>query len=80
VVEAKGGEAKLCKGEGRRTISKTTSPAVNESPTCFFQAAMPPSVIVGDMAGNVYLEKASRRAEVARPVGKADRSGLAPPC
>jgi hypothetical protein len=29
----------------------STSPALNASPSVFFQAAIPPSVIVGDIAG-----------------------------
>ena len=33
------------------TTSNNTSPAVNSSPSAFFHDAIPPSVIVGDMAG-----------------------------
>jgi hypothetical protein len=36
---------------GGRTISKRTSPALNASPSFFFHDAIPPSVIVGDIAG-----------------------------
>lgn len=33
------------------TISSRTSPAEKDSPSLFFHEEMPPSVIVGDMAG-----------------------------
>lgn len=53
----------------RLTISKRTSPAEKASPSFFFHEAIPPSVMVGDMAGKVYLARASRGAEVDRSVG-----------
>jgi hypothetical protein len=33
------------------TISSSTSPAENDSPSFFFHCDMPPSVMVGDIAG-----------------------------
>lgn len=36
-----------------RTISSRTSPDKNDSPSFFFHDAIPPSVIVGDIAGIV---------------------------
>ena len=50
-----------------RTISSSTSPAWNDSPSCFFHDAIPPSVIVGDMAGMPNLETAWRTALVRIP-------------
>jgi hypothetical protein len=38
-----------------RTISSRTSPDENDSPSFFFHDAIPPSVIVGDIAGIVNL-------------------------
>ena len=35
----------------RLTISSKMSPALKASPSAFFQPAIPPSVMVGDMAG-----------------------------
>jgi hypothetical protein len=52
-----------------RTISRRTSPTEKVSPSAFFQEAIPPSVMVGLMAGMVNLERACLRAEVCRPVG-----------
>lgn len=40
------------------SISRMISPAANESPSFIFQVEMPPSVMVGDMAGNWNLVKA----------------------
>jgi hypothetical protein len=51
-----------------RTISTRTSPAANDSPSCFFHDAMPPSVIVGDMAGMANLVVARLVAEVWIPL------------
>ena len=42
----------------QRTISRRTSPAVKDSPSFFFHDAIPPSVIVGDIAGMANLESA----------------------
>ena len=50
-----------------RTISRRTSPAAKDSPSFFFQDAIPPSVIVGLMAGMPNFESAFRRAETCRP-------------
>jgi hypothetical protein len=52
---------------GRRsglTISNNTSPAANASPSFFFQLAIPPSVIVGDMAGMVNFVSSCAMAVV----------------
>ena len=38
------------------TISNRTSPAPNASPSLFFHDAIPPSVMVGDIAGIWKLE------------------------
>ena len=43
---------------GRRTISRSTSPAANDSPSFFFHDAIPPSVMVGDIAGIANFETA----------------------
>ena len=42
--------------EMARTISSKTSPAENDSPSFFFHWAIPPSVMVGDMAGIANFE------------------------
>jgi hypothetical protein len=49
---------------GERTISSSTSPAANVSPSAFFQEAIPPSVMVGLMAGMENLVRACLRADV----------------
>jgi hypothetical protein len=54
-----------------RTISTRTSPAANESPSLSFQDAMPPSFIVGDMAGICMLVTARAVADAC----KAGRQG-----
>ena len=46
------------------TISSSTSPAVKLSPSPFFHDAIPPSVMVGDIAGILNLVMA-RDADVA---------------
>lgn len=43
---------------GQCTISSSTSPTLNNSPSCLFYNAIPPSDIVGDMAGMANLEVA----------------------
>lgn len=58
-----------------RTISRRTSPTEKDSPSLFFQEAMPPSIMVGLMAGIANLERACLRAEVCRPVGEEVKSG-----
>ena len=45
------------------SISSRTSPAEKASPGFFFQAAIPPSVMVGDMAGMLNLENSSARRD-----------------
>lgn len=45
------------------TISRITSPAVKDSPSFFFHSAIPPSVMVGLIAGMVNLDKACLRAD-----------------
>lgn len=45
------------------TISNSTSPAAYESPSFFFHEAIPPSVMVGLIAGIENLDSAWRRAE-----------------
>lgn len=45
------------------TISRRTSPAEKASPSFFFQDAIPPSVMVGLMAGILKGASARRRAE-----------------
>lgn len=47
----------------KHTISSRTSPAINESPSFFFQDEMPPSFMVGDMAGISRLVMAKRGAD-----------------
>jgi hypothetical protein len=49
---------------GEHTISRSTSPAVNVSPSAFFQEAIPPSVMVGLMAGMENLVRACLRADM----------------
>lgn len=63
---------------GVRTISSRTSPAVNVSPSAFFHDAMPPSVIVGDMAGMAKFVMALRAAEVRSPVTTGQSPALSP--
>lgn len=46
-----------------RTISRITSPAENVSPSFFFHDAMPPSVMVGLIAGMLNGVRARLRAE-----------------
>lgn len=53
--------------KGLHTISRRTSPAVKDSPSFFFQDAIPPSVIVGLIAGMLNWESACLRAEKCRP-------------
>ena len=54
-----------------RTISSKTSPAVKDSPCFFFHEAIPPSVMVGLIAGIAKCERAFRRAETWMSDGKA---------
>ena len=49
------------------TISSKTSPAAKLSPSFFFHDAMPPSVMVGLIAGMANLESAWREAETWKP-------------
>ena len=56
------------------TISNRTSPAANVSPSFFFQLEMPPSVMVGLMAGMENFWSACRRAETCRPVRRTSLS------
>lgn len=63
----------------RRTISRSTSPAIKVSPAFFFQEAIPPSVIVGLMAGIMNLDRAELAAEVCKAAaepGDTDKSRL----
>lgn len=57
------------------TISRSTSPALKASPGCFFQAAIPPSVMVGLMAGMLNLEKASALRDEEKAV-RSRRQGI----
>jgi hypothetical protein len=52
------------------TISRRTSPEEKVSPSAFFHAEIPPSVIVGLIAGIVIFVRAFRRAELCRPIMK----------
>lgn len=63
----------MCK---MHTISKRTSPAANDSPSFFFQDVIPPSVIVGDIAGIVKLCTAFLSAVVCntKSLGNVERS------
>lgn len=45
------------------TTSKRTSPAEKDSPSFFFQDEIPPSLMVGLIAGMANLDSALRRAE-----------------
>lgn len=58
---SKAGKAKV-KGKSleRLTISNKMSPAAKASPSASFQPAIPPSVMVGDMAGILNDEDANR--------------------
>lgn len=47
----------------KHTISSRTSPAAKLSPSFFFQEEMPPSFMVGDMAGISKLVMARREAD-----------------
>lgn len=51
----------------RLTISSSTSPAEKASPSCFFHSAIPPSVIVGDIAGICKFVTAWRTADICIP-------------
>lgn len=53
--------------ENHHTISSKTSPAVNVSPSFIFHEAIPPSVIVGLMAGMLKRESAHLRADRWKP-------------
>jgi hypothetical protein len=44
------------------------SPVVNASPSFFFQLAIPPSVMVGDIAGMANLESAWEVGDVRKAV------------
>lgn len=55
--------------ENKRTTSTRTSPATKLSPSCFFHVAIPPSVMVGDIAGMANLLRAWAGAEVWRAGG-----------
>jgi hypothetical protein len=46
------------------TISRRTSPEEKVSPSAFFHTEIPPSVIVGLIAGIVIFVRAFRRAEL----------------
>lgn len=54
--------------ENKLTISSRTSPAENDSPSFFFHDAIPPSVIVGLIAGMLKGVSARLRAETWKPV------------
>lgn len=75
--EGESASARVCQHSGRtrvrgrRTISSRTSPAMNVSPGCFFHAAIPPSVIVGDMAGICSVVTARRAADACIPALRA---------
>jgi hypothetical protein len=53
-----------------RTISSRTSPAVNDSPSFFFHDVIPPSVMVGLIAGIANFDSTFLRTELCRPVTK----------
>jgi hypothetical protein len=55
-------------GRTERTISNKMSPVVNASPSFFFQLAIPPSVMVGDIAGMANLESAWEVGDVRKAV------------
>lgn len=57
----------------RHTISRRTSPVMNDSPSFFFQDAIPPSVMVGLIAGMANWESAFLRAETCKPEKEAIR-------
>jgi hypothetical protein len=46
------------------SISRRTSPVAKVSPSFFFHDAIPPSVMVGDMAGILNLPSAAAGADV----------------
>jgi len=58
-----------------QTISRRTSPEEKDSPSFFFQDAMPPSVIVGLIAGMLKGVRALRRADRWKPVDDVSSSG-----
>ena len=58
-----------------RTISSKTSLAAKASPSFFFHDAIPPSVIVGDMAGMANLETALRAAVMCIPARTFQQTG-----
>lgn len=51
----------------RLTISRRTSPEEKVSPSFFFHDAIPPSVMVGLIAGMLNWDNALRRAETWKP-------------
>ena len=55
------------------TISSRTSPAAKGWPSFFFHAEIPPSVIVGDMAGIWNRDTAPRLLEECKPLGLISR-------
>jgi hypothetical protein len=61
---------------GEHTISSSTSPAVNVSPSAFFQEAIPPSVMVGLMAGMENLVRACLRAEMCISMNNVSCSSM----
>ena len=68
-----GGMTKRRQETCARTISSRTSPAIKLSPSFFFHDAIPPSVIVGDMAGMANLETALRAAVMCIPAHSASQ-------
>jgi hypothetical protein len=54
--------------ENLLTISRMMSPVENFSPSFFFHDAIPPSVMVGDMAGIRKFDVAVRMAEACNSV------------
>lgn len=61
-------------GQRKRTISSKTSPAEKESPSLIFQAAIPPSVMVGDLMQRKRRERVSLAGEgIGRDARKRGR-------
>jgi len=50
--------AEVSFGDDAHTISRRTSPGENDSPSAFFHVEIPPSVIVGLIAGIAIFERA----------------------
>ena len=60
------------RSDGVLTTSSKTSPAEKDSPSFFFQDAIPPSVIVGLIAGIKNFDKACLRDEEWMPAAERE--------